>query len=405
MLIWNVNGGFLTNQTTANPMIKLMKSTFYHQEQTKQALAEFILGAKMLSMGEQCRRFEQAFAVWHQRRQAVFVGSGSAANLVLLQALLNTGRLKRGDRVGFSALTWATNVMPVIQLGLVAVAIDCELETLNVSPRTLAAVGDLKSLFLTNVLGFCDDLPGIADYCRVHNIILLEDNCESLGSRMNGRLLGNFGLASTFSFFVGHHMSTIEGGMICTDDDELAEAVIMARAHGWDRNLPSNRQKALRGAGQVDDFYARYTFYDLAYNARPTEINGFIGNLQLPYLREIIEKRFANYRRFVSAAAGNKTIIPLRTDHMEIISNFAMPIVFHDKEQFLRAREKFDAAQIEIRPIIAGNVTEQPFYRKHVSKRQPCPNSQITHQQGFYFGNNPELTEVELNTIEATLRS
>ena len=383
-------------------MIKLMKSTFHNEDVTKQALAEFIRDAKMLSMGPQCRRFEASFAAWHERRHAIFVSSGSAANLVLLQALLNTGRLRQGDRVGFSALTWATNVMPIIQLGLVPVAIDCELETLNVSPRALAAA-DIKCLFLTNVLGFCDDLPGIADLCRSREILLLEDNCESLGSRIGGRLLGNYGLASTFSFFVGHHMSTIEGGMICTGDDELGDALTMARAHGWDRDLPSSRQAHLRQSHHIDDFFAKYTFYDLAYNARPTDINGFIGNLQLPYLPEIIEKRFANYRRFAAAAGRSKVIIPLRTGHMECVSNFAMPVVFLDRSQFERARELFVAASIEIRPIIAGDVTQQPFYRKHVHAQDSCPNSAAVHQRGFYFGNNPELTELEMMTIERTL--
>ena len=160
--------------------------------------------------------------------------------------------------------------MPIIQLGLVPVAVDCELETLNVSPRTLAPV-DIKCLFLTNVLGFCDDLPGIADLCRLRGILLLEDNCESLGSRISGRLLGNYGLASTFSFFVGHHLSTIEGGMVCTDDDELGDGLIVTRAHGWDRDLPSHRRACLRQSHHVDDFFAEYTFHDLAYNARPTE--------------------------------------------------------------------------------------------------------------------------------------
>ncbi|HEX4048170.1 MAG TPA: DegT/DnrJ/EryC1/StrS family aminotransferase, partial [Elusimicrobiota bacterium] len=340
---------------------------------------------------------------WHARTRALFVTSGSAANLVLLQALLNAGRLRRGDRVGFSALTWATNVMPIIQLGLVPVALDCELDTLNVSPRILAAAAGLRCLFLTNVLGFCDDLPGIASFCRERGIVLLEDNCESLGSRIGGRLLGNYGLASTFSFFVGHHMSTIEGGMVCTDDEELADAATMVRAHGWDRNLPPERRRKWRDAHRVDDFYAKYTFFDLAFNARPTEINGFIGNLQLPFLPEIVERRRSNYGRFAAAARGNGGILPIRDGHMELVSNFAMPVVFRERERFERTRQAFTDARIEIRPIIAGDMTRQPFYRKYVSEPEPCPNSGLVHQQGFYFGNNPDLTEEELATIERAL--
>ncbi len=380
-----------------------MKSTFYHEAETKTALVDFITQADMLSMGEQCKIFEQGFAKKQERQSAIFVGSGSAANLVLLQALLNLGRLKPGDQVGFSALTWATNVMPIIQLGLRPVALDCELETLNVSPTTLTSAGQLEAIFLTNVLGLCDDLPGIAEYCEKNNIILLEDNCESLGSKIAGRLLGNFGLASTFSFFVGHHMSTIEGGMICTDDQELAEIMTMVRAHGWDRNLPTGRQKAWRSKYNVEDFFAKYTFYDLAYNARPTEINGFIGNTQLPYWDEIVSRRAKNFARFQTAAAANPAILPLKTDHMDLVSNFAMPVVYTSSEAFLAGQNNFKAIGAEIRPVIAGDMTAQPFYKKYVLAAQPCPNSALVHKQGLYFGNNPELTEVELTSLESAL--
>ncbi len=385
-------------------MIKLMKSTFYHEAETKAALVDFIAKAEMLSMGEQCHLFEQGFATKQERQSAIFVGSGSAANLVLLQALLNLGRLKPGARIGFSALTWATNVMPILQLGLKPVALDCEIETLNVSPKTLQAAGDLDAVFLTNVLGLCDDLRGIEKYCEEKNIILLEDNCESLGSKIDGRLLGNFGLASTFSFFVGHHMSTIEGGMVCTDDQELAEMVTMVRAHGWDRNISPERQRVWRKKFAVEEFYAKYTFYDLAYNARPTEINGFIGNTQLPYWDEIVTRRADNFKRFHEAAQKNSEIHALKTDHMDLVSNFAMPVVYRSGESFDAAREKFTAAGAEIRPVIAGDMTAQPFYKKYEPDAKPCANSALVHRQGLYFGNNPELSEEEIQTLESVLR-
>lgn len=385
-------------------MIKLMKSTFYHEAKTKAALVDFITRAEILSMGEQCRTFEIGFAKKQARATAIFVASGSAANLVLLQALLNLGRLKPGARVGFSALTWATNVMPILQLGLRPVALDCELNTLNVSPKTLQAAGALDAVFLTNVLGLCDDLPSIKKYCQEKNIILLEDNCESLGSKIDGLLLGNFSLASTFSFFVGHHMSTIEGGMVCTDDQELAEMVTMVRAHGWDRNIPPVRQDAWRKKFQVEEFYAKYTFYDLAYNARPTEINGFIGNTQLPYWDEIVSRRADNFRRFHEATKKNSEIYVLKTDHMDLVSNFAMPVVYRTNNSLNSARKKFNATGAEIRPVIAGDMTAQPFYKKYVPDAMPCPNSALIHRQGLYFGNNPELTEEEIQTLESILR-
>lgn len=380
-------------------MIKLVKSSFYKEEETKKALVDFIMDAQQLSMGEQCRMFEEAFAKKQERKYAVFVSSGSVADLLLIQGLLNTGRLKKGDRVGFSALTWATNVMPLIQLGLVPVPLDCNPKTLNVSPEILAKEADsLQCLLLTNVLGFSDDIAEIEKICREKNIIFLEDNCESLGSKVQGRLLGNFGLASTFSFFVGHHLSTIEGGMICTDDQELHKALVIARAHGWDRNLAPEDQAKLRAENNIDDFYARYTFYDLAYNVRPNEINGFLGNKQLGYWDELVAKRRENFAKFYEALVSNDDFVKYDFYHMELVSNFAVPVVCKDKNTAAKYKTRFSEAGVEIRPVIAGNITRQPFYTKYV-KAGDYPNSDLVHTNGFYFGNNAELTTEEVDTL------
>lgn len=381
-------------------MIKLIKSSFYHETETKKALADFILHEDILSMNKECRTFEEAFAAKQGRKHAVYVSNGSVANLLLIQSLLNAGQLKKGDRVGFSALTWPTNVMPLIQLGLVPVAIDCELQTLNVSPKKLNLYIDgLSGLFLTNVLGFCDNLPEIQKICNEKGVLLIEDNCESLGSQVDNKLLGNYGVASTFSFFVGHHMSTIEGGMICTDDDNLRDYLVMGRAHGWDRNLSPKKQEELRSKSDIDDFYAKYTFYDIASNFRPNEINGFIGNTQIPYWDEIVSKRVNNFTRFNEVVSNNDDFYHYSLSHMDVVSNFAMPVICKTPELAEKYRQKFTNAEVEIRPIIAGNITQQPFYKKYVQDTEPRVNSDLVHQNGFYFGNNPEMTEDEINFI------
>ena len=381
-------------------MIKLIKSTFYHEAETKRALADFILNEDILSMGKECRKFEEAFAAKQQRKHAVYVANGSVANLLLIQSMMNLGKFKKGDKIGFSALTWPTNVMPLIQLGLTPVAIDCELETLNVSPEKLKDyISDLKGLFLTNVLGFCDRLPQVAEMCKENGVILLEDNCESLGSETDGKLLGNFGLASTFSFFVGHHMSTIEGGMVCTDDDELHDYLIMGRAHGWDRNVSPERQASLRSTSGVDAFYAKYTFYDIASNFRPSEINGFVGNTQIGFWDEIVGKRADNFARFETALKNNDDFYQYDLKHMNVVSNFSMPVICKTPELANQYKAKFEAAEVEIRPVIAGNMTKQPFYQKYVQDVDPRPNSDLVHANGFYFGNNPEMTTDELDTL------
>lgn len=386
-------------------MIKLIKSTFYKEKETKNKLCAFIKNADMLSIGEECKKFEHSFADYQSRKYCIFVNSGSSANLAIIQALLNLGMLKKGDDVGFSALTWSTNVMPLIQLGLTPVPIDCELDTLNISSKILQDVlrkRPIKMLFITNILGFCDDIDEITRICKKNHIILIEDNCESLGTVYKGKKLGNFGLASTFSFYVGHHMSTIEGGAVCTDNTELETMLQLVRAHGWDRNLTEDKQLKIRIEHHVNEtFYSRYTFYDLGYNLRTTEIQGFIGNTQIPYLPEIIEKREANFKRLAKTIYANTDkYYPIRYDHIDVVSNFAVPIICRSQTIRDDLVKKCDGI-VEIRPIVGGDMTKQPFYSKYVNgiKRSRKKNATIAHEQGLYFGNNPELTEKELQTL------
>jgi CDP-6-deoxy-D-xylo-4-hexulose-3-dehydrase len=381
-------------------MIKLMKSTFHEEVKTKAALLEYLAKSEVLSMGAETRKFEEAFAKKQGRKYAIAVNSGSSANLLLIQALLNLGMLKKGDRIGFSALTWSTNVMPLIQLGLTPVPIDCELETLNVSSKTLSThLDSLQALFLTNVLGFAGDIGAIRAACAERGVVFLEDNCESLGSIVGGTLLGNFGLASTFSFFVGHHLSTIEGGMITTDNEELADMLLIARSHGWGRHLSKEKEAALRAKYGIDEFYSRYTFYDLGYNVRPMDLQGFIGTLQLQYWDLIVAKRQENFRTFQAATEGNPNLMPFSLSHMETVSNFAMPLIFKDKARCDAAKEVFTKAEVEIRPVIAGDMTAQPFYKRYVPESAPCEHARSVHDRGFYFGNNQELTSEEVETL------
>lgn len=374
--------------------IELIKSTFYNENQTKQALAYFVVNSKRLSMGEECKKFEENFAAWQGRKHAVFVSNGSMANLVLIQSLKNLNLLK--TKVGVSALTWSTNVMPLMQLGMVPVPIDVEIGTLNVSPNTLRErIDGIDALFLTNALGFCDDIQEIANMCAEKGIPLIEDNCESLASVKNGRKLGNFGLASTFSFFVGHHLSTIEGGMICTDDENLYDMLLMVRAHGWDRSLSATKKHALRYLHNIDEFYGKYAFYYPAFNARPTEVQGFLGHYQLQFIDEIVKKREYNFNTFYEATKRNTEIIPLDLS-MDVVSNFGMPLVFKTKEIAEATKERFN--NIEIRPIISGDITRQPFMSQ--VKCDPCPNARFVHENGFYFGNNPDMTKKEIKFIE-----
>lgn len=384
-------------------MIPLMRSTFLRERETIAALTEWLAtGPSRLSMDIKCAEFEEAFGAWQGRRHAVLFNSGASANLAVMQALKNL-HFQAGSRVGFSALTWATNVMPLMQLGYQPVPVDVDPCTLNVMSYTLEDVlPTLDAVFITNALGYLPDLNHIRDACDRAGVLLLEDNCESLGSELPSGRAGNFGKASTFSFFVAHHMSTIEGGMVCTDDSQLDEMLRMVRANGWDRNLAPDQQERWRTRYDIrDSFEAAYTFYVPAYNLRPTEITGFLGLQQLDYLEENIQTRLAYYQLLERAATGNPDIVSLEHSHMSRLSPFAFPVLCWTPELREEYRRIFERAGVEVRPIIAGNLVRQPFYQGWPGA--DLPGADRVQACGLYFGIYPDLTADDLDVLQSCL--
>lgn len=382
-----------------------MRDTFARQRETLRALSDWLASnPSKLSMGPLCAEFEREFAAWQGRKHAVLTNSGASANLILIQSLLNTGRLEKGMRVGVSALTWATNVTPLIQLGLVPVAIDVEPTTLNVSASTLIpALSSLDALFITNALGFLPDLDRIRALCKWHDVLLIEDNCESLGSELPSGKAGNFGLAATFSFFVAHHMSTIEGGMVCTDDDDLAEMLVMVRANGWDRNLTPDQQAKWRAKyGIASEFEAKYTFYVPSLNVRPTEITGFLGLKQLDALDAALDARWQRFHALERVARDNPDLVTFDHSHQTRLAPFAFPVLCMTGELRHRYIQRFEAAGVEVRPLIAGNIARQPFFRDYADDRD-LPGAEYVDECGFYFGVYPELTPDDMDILARCL--
>lgn len=387
--------------------VPLMRNAFLNETETKERLADFIRHADRFSMGYECERFEQEFAQWQGCRFAALFNSGGSANLALLQSLKSLGRLKEGDKVGFSALTWSTNVMPIIQMGMIPVPVDIDLYTANVMSWNLEErleTTDLQAFFATNVLGYAGDLDRIKDLCKEKGILFLEDNCEGLGGRIAGNRYGNFGLASSFSFFVAHHMSTIEGGMLCTDDEELYRMLKITRANGWDRNLSPDEQAQIREPYQINPFFAKYSFYNLAFNFRPTEITGFLGREQMKYLDDNIQIRLANHKRFEAAIESNEDLIHIEYQHVDSISPFGLVVLCKTPELRDRYLSVFMANEIEVRPVIAGNMQNQPFYRHYVDTLYNLPNTDFYNDCGFYCGNFPEMEEADIELICHSLR-
>lgn len=381
-----------------------MKAALLHERESIKALADWLITyPPRLSMDVQCARFERAFADWQGRKHAVLFNSGASANLAILQAYKNLGRLQAWDAIGFSALTWATNVMPIQQLGFRAVPIDVDPCTLNVMSYTIESLSNLDALFITNALGYLPDLDRIRALCHECEVMLIEDNCESLGSELPSGKAGNFGHAASFSFFVAHHMSTIEGGMAVTDDEPLAEMLRMVRANGWDRNLTASQQARWRTKHQVkSEFEAKYTFYVSAYNLRPTEITGFLGVQQLQHLESNLNARAAHFDALEAIAENNHDLMPLTRDHMTRLAPFAFPVVCKTPELRNEYVRRFGGAGVEIRPIIAGNVTRHPFY---ADGAVALPGADYVEACGLYFGLYPDLTASDMEVLKSCLGS
>lgn len=389
-------------------MIKLIKSTFYNEEKTKKEICDFIMSSEQLSFSKYCKQFEKQYAAWQWSKYCIFFNSWSSANLAIIQTLINMWKLKVWDNVWFSSLTWSTNVMPIIQLWLKPFPIDIEINTLNVSLEMLKKSHQekkLKVFFITNLLWFCDNIDEIKKYCDENNILLIEDNCESMGTVFKWKKLGNYWEMWSFSTYVWHHMSTVEWWMVCTDDYEYYKMLVIVRAHWWDRNLEKEEQIKIRKENNIENsIHSSYTFYNLWYNLRPSELNWFIWCTQMKYLDEIVEKREQHFKRFVEVINKNNEIESVKYDHIDLVSSFSIPIICKDKDLLDKYTKIFNDGWVEIRPIVWWDMTKQIFWKKLYWENNNKTNSRYIHENWFYFWNSPEYTEEEIELICSLLK-
>ena len=257
--------------------IKLVKDTI--DDKDINMLIEWLKTNPKLTKGPITIEFEKKWSEWLGVKYSVFVNSGSSANLASIYSLLLSGRL-RNKKIVVPAVSWVTTVTPIIQLGLTPIMCDCDMDNLGLDVNHLKQIIEEETpsaIILVHVLGFPNHMDEIIKLCKEKNILLVEDTCESMGSEYNNKKLGTIGDLSTFSFYFGHHMSTIEGGMISTDDEELYHILLSIRSHGWDRDLPEEKQLMLRNKHNVDKFRSLYTFYYPGFNLRSTDLQAFIG--------------------------------------------------------------------------------------------------------------------------------
>lgn len=361
-------------------------------------LIEWLKSYPKLTKGVKTIEFENKWSNWLGCKYSVFVNSGSSANLLMLY-VLKVLEIMKNNKVCVPSLCWATDLAPVLQLGMEPILIDCNLENLSVDLNHLENVFKTETpstLILVSVLGLSPDMDKIVELCEKYDVILLEDNCESQGSTYKGKKLGNFGLMSSFSTYFAHTMSTIEGGMISTNDEKVYHTLLQLRSHGWDRDLPNSKQKELRNEWNVNDFSTLYTFYIPGFNLRSTDLQAKIGIDQLDKVDSMIENRYKNFLYYKSKLK-NKVWFP-KTIENSYTSNFAIPVITKsqkDKENLIKDLEENN---IMCRPLISGSMGTQPFYKKLYGENK-LPNCTKIDECGLYVPNHDKLSKEDIDRV------
>jgi CDP-6-deoxy-D-xylo-4-hexulose-3-dehydrase len=371
--------------------IKLVKDTITHSE--VDALCDWLKTYPQLTKGKLTEEFETKWAQWLGVKHAVFLNSGSSANLAMLYALKVGNKLKN-NKVIVPCVSWVTTISPAIQLGMEPILCETDKETLGLDVEyfeKLCKEHNPACVIIVHVLGFPNRMNEIQDICRKYNVVLLEDSCESVGSEYEGEQTGTFGLMSSFSTYFGHHFSTIEGGFVCTNDFELYEILKSIRSHGWSRDLSENTKKKLQAENNIDDFRNFYTFYYPGFNLRATDVQAFLGINQLKTLNAKNEKRYQNLKLY------NELIVNdyWKISYTGFISNFAYPIIHPNKNIIA---ENLQKGNVECRPLICGSMSRQPFFYKQYGMKE-YPFSDIIHDHGLYLPNNPDMTVEEIQYI------
>ncbi len=374
-------------------MITLVKDTIDNKDVDR--LVDWLKTYPRLTKGPVTSEFESKFSNWLGTEYSVFVNSGSSANLLMLSALKQGGYLKN-NKVVVPSTAWSTDLAPVIQLGLEPLLCDSNMENLSVDIDYLEKIFIEESpsaLLLVSVLGLVPYMDVIIELCTKHDVILLEDTCEAMGCEYKGRKLGTFGLASTFSTFFGHHISTIEGGIISTDDKDFYELLVSIRSHGWDRDLSEETQVKLQKEWEVSEFNALYTFYYSGFNFRSTDLQAYIGLTQIDKIDDWGKKREHNYNLYQDLIKNDYW--KPKSYHDSFTSNFAYPVLSPHRDNIVK---KLQENKVEVRPMICGSMGTQPFYVKEFGELR-LPNVTIIDRDGFYVPNHPTLTEDEIEFI------
>jgi CDP-6-deoxy-D-xylo-4-hexulose-3-dehydrase len=382
----------------SDPFFPLASSTWSDEEYSA---IERVIQSRRFTMGEEVRNYESEFATQIGSRYGVMSNSGSSANLLAIAGLkyMKNSPFKDGDEIIVPAVSWSTTFYPVHQLGFQLSFIDIDLETLNIDPqKVLDAISPrTRAIFAVNLLGNPSNLIELSKIAEDNDLVLLEDNCESLGASIEGKSAGTFGMAGTFSSFFSHHISTMEGGITLTDDLYLYETMISLRAHGWTRELPITNSVHNKSGDIWDDFYR---FVLPGYNLRPLEIEAAIGREQIKKLNQFVINRRENHKILLSASSRFSNIKLQRENGNSSWFGFSLLLTgpLEGKRGALIA--KLDEAGIQSRPIVAGNFARNPVMKhlRHTAIPQ-LPNADAIHSNGLFVGNHHFDLSVQLGKL------
>jgi CDP-6-deoxy-D-xylo-4-hexulose-3-dehydrase len=369
-------------------------------------VATALLKSGELTMGQNVKEFEEQFAKYVGTKYAVMFSSGSSANLAMLAALkyVKNSKLSDGDHVIVPAVSWSTTYYPINQLGFVLDFVDIDINTLNIDVTEVEKriTPKTKAIFTVNLLGNSSNLQALKAIADKHDLILLEDNCESLGASIDGRMAGSYGSMSSHSFYFSHHICTMEGGMVNTNSKELMETLVSIRAHGWTRGLELNNSVHPKSNNEWDDLFR---FVLPGYNLRPIELSGAIGKVQLRKFPTFLEVRRQNAKCFVNLFQDSEHY-KIQTENGES-SWFGFSIVLQNKLKGKREKliKYLAKKNVTTRPIVAGNFTLNPVM-KHL-KYAPLPsliNANTIHTDGFFIGNHHYDASEQINEVHNLLR-
>ena len=358
-----------------------------------------VIKSNRYTMGPKVKEFENSFADRFGSKYAVMVNSGSSANLLAVASLLYSDKydLSPGDEIIVPAVSWSTTFYPVSQYNLKLVFVDVNLDTLNLDDECIedAITEKTKAIFAVNLLGNPCHFKNLKKICDSHNLILIEDNCESLGAIYDNKFTGTFGSIGTFSFFFSHHMQTMEGGMILTNDEELQHLCISLRAHGWIRDLPEINHISNKIG---DPFKDSFRFVTPGYSVRPLEMSGAIGLVQLSKVEGFIDQRRKNAIFFNSLFENEKNILIQKETGRSSWFGFSLIL----KNELKNKRNEFVSMlrknNVECRPIVAGNFTKNPVieYLNHAISGN-LKNAENIDNNGLFIGNDHRDLEENIN--------